>query len=233
MYISREQLWWTLPIVIALFLIGGTIAKLQESEKKTVAPTSSMEAVQTESEQKERELISHLLGQLAPDKQTPLSVETGSLKWTGHFKQETFSISASQDGRELTLQRTPEGFVYEIDGMVQEMQALPYSLFTPFEHARLIRDKLPSIFPKPLPVSGAGWRGYQLTMPAKELNAVVSTWLGPAFSEAEIADALQQTYVVYQLWFEPDSKQMKQLTMAIIDRTQQGSRVRDQVMFRF
>ncbi|MET3289468.1 UNVERIFIED_CONTAM: hypothetical protein ABID98_002038 [Brevibacillus sp. OAP136] len=234
MYIKREELWWTLPILIALFLLGGSIAKLQEGKKSTT-PTIAAREVAPSDLHMQRELTRQLLAQLTPDKQSPLSVETEGLLWTGHFQKDSIEISTKQDGKKLVMLRADGAFHFQVDGQTQDAQALPYSLFTPFEHARLLDKELNGLVPKQLSDAASGWKGYQLAMPADELKKEMSAWLGPTFTEAEIADALKQTKIVYELWYEPTQKKLKQFTMAIIGpNEQQGSHSKkEQVTFRF
>lgn len=231
MYIKREELWWVLPILIALFLLGGSIAKLQENAKKATTPTIAAKENTLGTINVHRQLTRQLLAQLTPDKQSPLAVETDGLVWTGHFQGETFEITTKQDGRDLRMQRVDGQFHFAVDGALQDAHALPYSLFTPFEHAKLLDKELHVL--TPVPLNESGWQGYQLAMPASELKTQMSAWLGPAFSEAEITDALQQTQIVYQLWFEPESKKLKQFIMTLLGSSQHGSTKREQVTFRF
>lgn len=232
MYIKREELWWMLPILIALFLLGGSIAKLQES-KKTTTPAIAVKDNSMRVINAQRQLTRQLLTQLTPDKQSPLSVETDGMLWTGHFQKETIEITTMQAGKKLKMERTDGAVHFEVDGLPQQALALPYSLFTPFEHARLLDKELNGLVPQPLSDAATGWKGYQLSMPAAELKKEMSVWLGPTFSESEIADALKQTRIVYELWFEPAQKKLKQFTLAVIGPKQQGSGKREQVTFRF
>lgn len=231
MYIQRHMIMWLLPITVALFLFGAGLAKWLSSAEKSDLSEVVIET--KDSALADRKHIQKLLSQLKSDQRLPFSLQTGEQQWKGYFQGHTFELQGIIDGREWIMRRMDGSFEQRIDGVIQDSHTLPYSLFTPLEHAQLIYDQLNSLQPVSFKLDKNHQACYQLNVPAAGLKQQMASWLGPAFSEAEIADALQQMRIVYELWYEPEENRITQLTLSIFGKTPNGEKKQNEVIFRF
>jgi len=110
---------------------------------------------------------------------------------------------------------------------------LPYALFTPHEHAELLKGVLSQAEATPVfDPSGEGWRGYRITVPSQEVTSLLDLWLGPSFPVKELSPELaKQIAVEYKLWYDEHSGLVRQLEIDLQLQTSAGQK-RDQLRFR-
>lgn len=230
MYVRPKLLWWLIPGFLCLFLIGmglGTAGNRNTADRVTVTEAEVQK-------QMDRTTLAGLLDQLTEEHEHSFIVYIQDHALQGKYQRDRFQLSGEISGHKLEISRGDQGDVsVRIDGQPQDHQALPYALYTPSEHAALIKGVLHSVAPLPLQdLSGHGWRGFRLSVPPQEVTALLDMWLGPSFSIQEMTpDLAKRIAVDYQLWYDEDSGQLKQLEIALQVKTSAGEK-RDQLRFR-
>ncbi len=229
MYIQRRHLWLLLPVMAVLFLLGGLLAKMEfgaSGQTAGVAEPDSMTQEET------RDRIVHLLEQLQLDKTMPMEVVSHGHVLKGNFQGEAFRLAGTIEGHQLEMEKTADHFYVKIDGKEQDARALPYSLYTPYEHAKLVLAHLQSVTPELVRSDEPDSVGYRLSLSPADVKSLLTVWLSPAFTAEEIDQAVAQTEVVYQLWMEPDSQRLTRLAVNLQLNTGTGRTKQDQVVFR-
>ncbi len=178
--------------------------------------------------------LPELLDQLTKEQERTFVVYMQNQALNGKYQNESFELSGEIAGHRLEISRNAEQKVnVVIDGQTQEHTSLPYALYTPHEHANLIKSVLHSVSPQPVQdPSGQGWRGFRLSMPASEVTSLLALWLGPSFSIEELTPELAKGIgVTYQLWYEPATGDIRQMDMELQMKTGTGEK-RDELRFR-
>ncbi|GAA4708773.1 hypothetical protein [Brevibacillus fulvus] len=229
MYIRREWVWWLVPVFAALFCIGMLLGNwLDKPENRHPSVVASPERFTAD-----REVVEELIRPLSQERSIPFSVWFHNNTLSGHFRANTFELSGTITGHQLTMKRDAKEVSVLFDGQPQNPQLLPYSLYTPYEHAAVIRAQLQSIDPLPIsdPVQQQ-WLGYEISLPPDEVKSMIALWLGPHFPVDDVLDeVLDQVRVKYQLWYEPEQRQLRQLVVDLQLDTPNGKK-QDQLLFR-
>lgn len=230
MYVRPKMLWWLIPIFLSLFCVGialGTAGNRSHTEGKAV-----MEPV--DRGKNNLSTLSALLDQLTKEEERSFVVYLQDYALNGRYQQERFSLSGDVGGHKLEISRDEqEKVVVRIDGQIQDHTSLPYALYTPNEHAALLKSVLRSVAPTSIQdPSGQGWRGYRVSVPAQEVTSLMSIWLGPSFPINDLTpDLAKRISVDYQLWYDPESGEVQQLEIDMQIRNSIGVK-RDQLRFR-
>jgi len=228
LYIRPGMLWWAIPAFLMLFLLG--LALGFASGQENMEEWSAAE----EKRQDETLLLSGLLDQLTERGERSFMVTIEECVLKGTYNQGQFHLTGDVGGHKVEMKRDEqERVTVWIDGKVQDHTALPYALYTPHEHAQLLKRVLDSAITIPLqPESDQGWRGFRLSVPSGEVTELLDMWLGPSFSVREIAQqAANQIAVDYQLWYDEQSGRVRQLDLELQFRTPFGEK-RDTLKFR-
>lgn len=233
MYIQRRQLWWLLPIFLSLLLLGISLAKL------TAEPLpSDQQAVQhtdvTKSNDSNRLVVEKLIAQLEANQPIAYQVESQNQVYQGFFRKEAFNLTGKVSGHSINMMRANDKLTLKIDGKEQNADFLPYALFTPYEHAMVIQEQLPSISPQVLEDhSRNGRKGYRFTLPPNQIREMLSLWLGPQFQADDVmTDYMQDVVIRYELWYDTNDQHVKQLVVDLEVRQSQKPK-HDQIIFRF
>lgn len=230
MYIRPKQLWWLVPIFITLFCLGAAIAQMTDKPVATPPPPAS------EWEQKppkqEKELIAELLSQWDTGEKTSFVVLANEQTFSGYFSGASFSLTGNIENHQVDIKRTDEAIEVTVDGEVQHASMLPFSLFTPYDHVMLLKGQLQSIQPRPVPTNEqTGWNGYRFELPPGEVTSLLASWLGPHFPTEEVLEQfLKQIKVTYELWYDDQSQQLRQLGLYLQLQTASGTK-QDQLLF--
>ncbi len=230
MVIRPRQLWLLLPFFIALFFLGAAIAMMQDkhAEQRDGLPVIDVQARAGE----DREFILELLEPLQKNEQVPFTVKWQQDWLSGQFRGEMFDLKGSVGGQQVVFTRDEETMSMTINGQKQDPVLLPYSMYTPYEHAALIKGHLPSI--EPLPIvdkAKQGLLGYQLTIPPDEVKEILALWLGPSFPTKETLEKMdRQVSVEYQFWYDTNAKQLRQIVVNLSLDPSQGEKL-DQLTF--
>ncbi|MGG1659696.1 hypothetical protein [Brevibacillus sp. NRS-1366] len=230
MYIRPKLLWWLIPTFLGLFLLG--IALGSAGNKYGMSETAFMD--QQKDGEHHRVALSELLDQLTEDKERSFIVYLQESALNGRYQHERFELKGEVGGHNLEMSRNLEQPVaIRIDGQIQNEASLPYALYTPYEHAALIKKVLQSVKPQSIQDPGAqGLYGYRLAVPAEEVTALLSMWLGPSFPIHDMPlDVAKGIGVDYQLWYDSESKQIRQLELQLRMQTAAGVK-QDQLRFR-
>ncbi|MGZ0053256.1 hypothetical protein [Brevibacillus gelatini] len=223
MYIRPKQLWWLFPIFLGLFCLGMALGSAGEWSRSAAVVTKQ-----------ESYPVPRLLEQLTQDEERAFLVYMHDQVLSGRYVHEKFTLDGEIGGHKLAISRNDEQPVsVRIDGQVQDHAALPYALFTPYEHATLLKSVLSSISPEPVAdLSGSDWSGYRLAVPPEKVTSLLAMWLGPSFPIADITPELARGISIeYQLWYEPDTGTLRQLELLMQMRTAAGVK-QDQLRFR-
>lgn len=230
MYVRPKLLWWLVPIFLSLFFIGialGTFGNQSDMKGGRVMEQGAGAGYDSVT-------LSMLLDQLTREEERSFVVYMQNQALNGRYQHESFELSGEIAGHKLEISRNAEQKVnVVIDGQTQEHTSLPYALYTPHEHAALIKSVLQSVSPQPVQdPSGQGWRGFRLSMPAREVTSLLTLWLGPSFPIDEITPELAKGIeVTYQLWYEPASGNIRQMDIELQMKTSAGEK-RDELRFR-
>lgn len=231
MYIRPRQLWWLLPIFTGLFLIGIGLGKWLDKhggENQTTPLVNWNDRAE-----EDRSVIAELIGPLAAKQDLPFSVEMQDHTLTGHFQGDKFELKGSIAGHEMAMKRDGKEVIVFIDGEQQDPQLLPFALYTPFEHAKLIQQHLQSI--RPLPIVDAKQKdllGYKISLPPAEVASMISLWLGPRFPVDDVMKQLtKQVAVDYHFWYDASTKKLRMLVVNLLLDTPAGKK-QDQLLFR-
>lgn len=230
MYIRPKKLWWLFPIFLGLFGLGMALGSAGE----WIHSAAGTGGDQVSAAKQEPYSVPQLLAQLTQDEERAFLVYMHDQALNGRYVREMFSLDGEIGGHKLAISRNHEQPVsVRIDGQVQDHAALPYALFTPYEHATLLKSVLPSVSPQPIAdTSGSDWSGYRLAVPPEKVTSLLSMWLGPSFPIADITPELARGISIeYQLWYEPDTGTLRQLELEMQIRTAAGVR-QDQLRFR-
>lgn len=211
MAIRPRQLWLLVPLFIVLFLLGAAIAMLQD---KHADGEDGLPVVNVQDRAwKDRDMIAELLEPIGMPKKQPFSVKWQQDQLSGYFQGEGFDLKGTLRGRQVALSRTAQGVQLTVDGQKQDPLLLPFSMYTPYEHAALIKGHLSSI--QPLPIvdeTKQGLLGYQLILPPEDVKEILALWLGPAFPTRETLEKMdRQVSVEYQFWYDTNTTRLRQI----------------------
>jgi hypothetical protein len=228
MYVRPKQLWWLLPILIGLFFLGMALGAISEQPAAPATPAVTVE----ERAEADRAMIAELLEQLSGDKERTFSVSVQDYTLRGKFRGENFELNGDVGGHPLQINRNEQEVLITVDGEPQENAPLPFALYTPYEHAMLLKALLQSLSPMVVTdKSKEGWLGFHLALPPEEVTAMLALWLGPSFPIDGMTTALaNQISVDYQLYYDAKSKQVRQLTVDLRVKTPTGLK-QDQLLF--
>ncbi|WNC17298.1 hypothetical protein [Brevibacillus brevis] len=230
MYIRPKLLWWLIPIFLSLFFVGIALGSLDN--RSDMKGGRVME--QGASAGYDPATLSGLLDQLTREEERTFVVYMQNHALNGRYQRERFSLSGEIAGHTLEISRNDEQKVNVIiDGQTQDHTSLPYALYTPHEHASLIKSVLQSVAPQPLQdPSGQGWKGFRVSVPPREVTSLLALWLGPSFPIEDLTPELAKGIgVTYQLWYEPSSGNIRQMDMEMTIKTAAGVK-RDELRFR-
>ncbi|MFY0543106.1 hypothetical protein [Brevibacillus sp. H7] len=229
MYIRSKQLWWLLPIFIGLFLLGIALGSISDRPSSDPVSVVSVE----ERAEADREMIAAFLDQLSSDRDQAFTVNMKEHTLQGYFNGEKFQLSGTIGGHQLEMKRMGETVEVIIDGEGQDSPTLPYALYTPYEHAMLLKSHLHSL--TPLVVTDHNQNdllGFHLSLKPDEVTQLLALWLGPSFPVDRMTPTLaKQIEVDYQVWYDENSKQVKQLVVDLRMNTPAGLK-QDQLLFR-
>lgn len=231
MYIRPKQLWWLVPIFVTLFCIGAVIAKW--ADKPATSPTPQMAPPVEQNQPKQgRELIAELINQWDTEEKTSFVVSANDLKFSGHFQGSHFELTGSIEDHQIEIKRDSETVLVTVDGEIQNASLLPYSLFTPYDHVMILKGQLQSITPSLMEADEqTKWNRYRFSLPPGEVTSLLSLWLGPQFPTDEVLDQfLKQIQVTYELWYDSNSQQLRQLAVHLQLETARGMK-HDQLLF--
>ncbi len=229
-YIRPKQMWWLIPIFIGLFLIGSTLGALG-NKMGTDTTASSDQAIEGD---RNPVALSELLDQLTQDEERSFIVYMQDSALHGQYQHERFELNGEVGGHKFEMSRdAQQQIAIQIDGQIQNDASLPYALFTPYEHATLIKGVLQSVKAKSIQdPGGQGLHGYRLSVPAHEVTSLLSMWLGPSFPMNDLpADVAKGIGVDYQLWYDSESQQIRQLELELRMQTATGVK-QQQLRFR-
>ncbi len=229
-YIRSKQMWWLIPIFLGLFLIGTALGTLK-NKMGSDETASSEQAIAGE---QNPVTLSRLLDQLTEDEERSFIVYMQDSALNGRYQHERFSLNGEVGGHKLEMSRdAEERIAIQIDGEIQNDASLPYSLFTPYEHATLIKGVLQSVKTKSIQDPGVqGLYGYRLSVPAQEVTSLLAMWLGPSFRMDDLPpDLAKGIGVDYQIWYDAESQQIRQLELELRMQTATGVK-QEQLRFR-
>ncbi|MDA5106818.1 hypothetical protein ACT91Q_02520 [Brevibacillus thermoruber] len=227
MYVRPKQLWWLLPIFLGLFFLGVSLGALHNRHDGKGVPIMA----EAERAEADRMVVADLLDQLTEQKERPFEVYLQDHVLSGRFQGQRFQLSGEIGGHHVELRRSEQDVSVTVDGQVQEQTALPYALFTPQEHAVLLKDHLRSVTPLAVSdPSNRAWQGYRLSIPAGEVTSLLATWLGPSFPIQE-AGLARQIAVDYHVWYDGTTRELRQLDVLLQMKTPAGMK-QDQLRFR-
>ncbi|WP_400163743.1 hypothetical protein ACAF76_011780 [Brevibacillus sp. TJ4] len=223
MYIRPKLLWWGIPAFLLLFLLGVSLGLMGNRGEPEAVNT-----VQADGQQEAEELrLVYLLDQLTNEKERSFLVSMKDYTLEGTYEQERFHLSGEIGGHQLEMKRDDQKQVTVlIDGELQDHTALPYALYTPHEHAQLLKGVLNSL--QATPVQSAddhSLRGYRLSVPAHEVTLLLDMWLGPSFPVKEMhPEIAKQIAVQYTLWYDGVSEQVRELDVELRMATSAGEK---------
>ncbi|MGD8189249.1 hypothetical protein ACQCN2_04525 [Brevibacillus ginsengisoli] len=231
MYIRRKQLWWLFPIFVSLFVLGVALAKWTEQTLPLYAHSA------TDGEEgtldANRIQVEKLINQLKADYPISYQVQTRGQLYRGVYHGEGFDLSGEVSGHTINMKRSNSKLSLVIDGHQENPEFLPYALFTPYEHAAVIQGQLHSIEPRILEGNPSNRKGFQFTLPADQVREMLALWLGPQFQADAVLDHYMESVVIrYELWYDTNDHQLKQLTVNLEASQSQLSK-HDQLIFRF
>jgi hypothetical protein len=229
MYIRPRQLWWLLPIFIGLLLFGMALGAISDK----LSPEPVFVVTVEERAVADRETIAAVLDQLSDQQDQPFTVNVKEHTLKGHFRGEKFELAGEIEGHRLELKRNDQEVQVTVDGEGQDSHLLPYALYTPYEHAMLLKAHLHSLTPLVLTDNNRkDLLGFHLTMQPAEVTQLLELWLGPSFPLDRLSPSLaKQIKVEYQVWYDANSKQLKQLVVDLRMNTPAGLK-QDQLLFR-
>lgn len=230
MEIRRRHLWWLVPVFALLFGLGAAIATWTDKPSATgpsVESTRRLQIVQA------RDNLVHMLEQVDGQRDLPFEVIVREQRFSGHYRGESFALSGSVNGHAVTMVRQGDRLSVSIDGREQDAHLLPYALYTPYEHLSLIKGLLPTVDPQALlDPEHLGLRGYRLALPPEEVKSLLALWLGPNFPTEQVMNQfLRQVAVTYELWYDGETKQLREMTVDLRIDTPRGVK-QDQLLFR-
>ncbi|UFJ42739.1 hypothetical protein LOK74_09695 [Brevibacillus humidisoli] len=235
MIIRPRQLWWLLPIFLALFLLGALIAKLtdkpavqnQEQQSGPVAQVDPAEQMR-----KQRQEIAELIERSQTNTEIPFQVEVKDRQFSGTYQGKSFELSGDVGGQKVMMARTGDSFKLTVNGEQKEPLMLPYALYTPYDHLMLIKGELQSIVPIRLTGEGADLAGYQFSLPPEDVKSMLSLWLGSQFPTQDVMDeALKSVSLTYLMWYDQSSMRLRRMLVTIQIASPQGEK-KDQLLFR-
>ncbi|MFF0826755.1 hypothetical protein ACFYU8_01780 [Brevibacillus sp. NPDC003359] len=233
MYIRPKMLWWLIPILLGLFLLGIVLGTVSRSANTDSTDTASA-VRQTAGTEQTTTTVEELLEQITKDEERSFLVYMQDQTLHGRYRNEQFQLAGEIGGHQLEITREDGQLVsVRIDGQIQDHAALPYALFTPYEHAALLKGVMQSVRPESLKdTAGQGWSGYRLAVPPEEVSSLLSMWLGPSFPIHDLtSNVTNGIKVSYQLWYESTTGQLRQLELDLQIQTAVGVK-RDQLRFR-
>ncbi|MFI8713080.1 hypothetical protein QIH01_15830 [Brevibacillus brevis] len=229
MYIRPKMLWWLIPILLGLFLLGIVLGTVSRSANTDTAP-----AVRQTTGTKQTKTVAELLEQITKDEERSFLVYMQNQTLHGRYQNEQFQLAGEIGGHQLEIARKDgQPVSVRMDGQVQDHAALPYAMFTPYEHAVLLKGVLQSVSPERLEdTAGQGWSGYRIAVPPEEVSSLLSMWLGPSFPLQDLTPNITNGMKVnYQLWYDSTTGQLRQLELDLQIQTAVGVK-RDQLRFR-
>ncbi|ASJ53464.1 hypothetical protein BP422_07765 [Brevibacillus formosus] len=231
MYIRPKMLWWLIPILLGLFLLGVVLGTVSRSANTGSTDTASAVRQTVGTEQT---TVTELLEQITKDEERSFLVYMQDQTLHGRYQNEQFQLAGEIGGHQLEIARKDgQPVSVRIDGQIQDHAALPYAMFTPYEHAALLKGVLQSVSPERLEdTAGQGWSGYRIAVPPEKVSSLLSMWLGPSFPIHDLTSNVTNGMKVnYQLWYESTTGQLRQLELDLQIQTAVGVK-RDQLRFR-
>ncbi|MCM3077850.1 hypothetical protein [Brevibacillus invocatus] len=231
MYIRPKLLWWGLPAFLVLFLVG--IALGMAGDRNDVEESSLVSHQTVDRRIEEQIALTALLDQLTEQKERSFIVYMKESALNGSYEQDRFRLEGEIGGHKLEIKRDDQQQVtVQIDGQMQDHAALPYALYTPHEHAELLKGVMQSLETTPVQdTSGQGWRGFHISVPSQEVTSLLDMWLGPSFPIKELSPELaKQIAVDYELWYDEKTGLVRQLEIQLLLKTSAGEK-RDQLRF--
>ncbi|MCC8436096.1 hypothetical protein HP567_016245 [Brevibacillus sp. M2.1A] len=232
MYIRPKLLWWLIPILLGLFLLGIVLGTVSRSAN--TGSTDPASAVRQTTGTGQTTTVAELLEQITQDEERSFLVYMKDQTLHGRFQNEQFQLAGEIGGHQLEIARKDgQPVSVRIDGQIQDHAALPYALFTPYEHAVLLKGVMQSVRPERLEdTAGQGWSGYRIAVPPEKVSSLLSMWLGPSFPIHDLTSNVTNGMKVnYQLWYESTTGQLRQLELDLQIQTAVGVK-RDQLRFR-
>lgn len=231
MYIRPKLLWWGVPAFLVLFLLGVALGSIGNGDG---APEALSAASNENPQPKDALLLEKLLDQLTQKGERSFIVHMQEYTLEGTYEREKFRLAGEIGGHQLEMKRDDQQQVtVQIDGKVQDHTALPYSLYTPHEHAQLLKGVLHALKATPLQnTDDPSLRGYRLSVPSQEVAMLLDMWLGPSFPIKEMDPHIaEQIAVDYMLWYDGESGQVRQLDVELKMATSVGEK-HDMLRFR-
>ncbi|MDN9008942.1 hypothetical protein [Brevibacillus laterosporus] len=234
MYVKQRYLWMLVPILACLFGLGVLLG--QAADKISVAQDRTNESIDKSSwnEDQNNTNLKQLIDQLFVEKATPFGVKIQNQPFTGSYRGNHFQLTGALQGKKVKIERNNRGALLVIDNEQRELNVLPYALFTPTEHASLLKDQISQLQPVPLASRDeAGLRGYNVRLQPEKVKDLLREWLGSSFpAENELVQLQQSTTINYQLWYDDERKQLKRMVVLLYLKNQKGDRS-DQLIFNF
>lgn len=232
MYIRPRLLWWGLPAFLVLFLTGVALGMAGNEKETEQSSTAGHQTVDRRIE--EQIALTALLDQLTEQKERSFIVYMKDSTLNGSYEQDRFRLEGEIGGHKLEITRDEQQQVkVQFDGEIQDHAALPYALYTPHEHAELLKGVIQSLETTPVQdPSGQGWRGFHISVPSQEVTSLLDMWLGPSFPIKELSPELaKQIAVDYELWYDEQTGLVRQLEIQLLLKTSAGEK-KDQLRFR-
>ncbi|MCR8995362.1 hypothetical protein GOP56_02670 [Brevibacillus sp. 7WMA2] len=236
MYVKQRYLWLLVPILACLFglgvLLGQATDKLSVAQNRTkeLHDKSRWNADQNQNNTNLKQLID----QLFVEKATPFGVKIQNQPFTGSYRGNHFQLTGALQGKKVKIERNNRGASLVIDNELRDLNVLPYALFTPSEHASILKDQISQLQPVAIVSRDeAGLRGYSVSLQPEKVKDLLREWLGPSFPvENELVQLQQSTTINYQLWYDDERKQLKRMVVLLQLKNQKGDRS-DQLIFNF
>ncbi|QDX93859.1 hypothetical protein EEL32_05145 [Brevibacillus laterosporus] len=234
MYIKQRYLWLLFPVLVCLFGVGALLG--QVTDKQSLAEENSTESFARSSWNTDQNNtnLKQLIDQLFVEKTTPFGVKIQNQTFSGSYRGNHFELSGALHGKKVKIERNNRGTSLVIDNDQQELYVLPYALYTPSEHASLLKGQLQQLQPVPLiSRDEAGLQGYSVMLQPEKVKELLKVWLGPSFpAEKELIQLQQSTTIKYQLWYDDARKQLKRMVVLLQVKNQKGDKS-DQLVFNF
>ena len=234
MYVKPRYLWLIIPACALLFFLGNSLGKSLDKQAVTIFPSQAT-LLPNESVNKARHDLKNWLTPILTDKNsTSFGVKIQQESFVGSFKEEYFQLSGTFHGKKLYMNRNEKGSSLVIDNKPQPLYLLPYALYTPYEHAKLLRDQLDVVVPnRKISRDEEGVEGYQFTLPPEKLKDLLGVWLGNSFIQGMNLEELSATTSIqYQLWYQEQEKKLIRMVVKLKVKSNHGVK-QDQLVFNF
>lgn len=212
MYVNRKQ-QWTFSAILAVLLIIGMVAMVVLPEKSHTPHHSSTNQKANPDEENHAGIKSLLDRYMKSGERHSFSVFSRGHAYTGHYSGESFELTGWVNNKRVTMKRQGDQMSLTLDGEVLDPLTLPFALYTPFEHLKLLQNQ--SVHPIPV-VQDQGTKGYLFHLQTEQVQHILQSWLGPAFSVEDVWKPGQDAvHIDYLLWYDQKKTAIKEMHVTL------------------